>query len=154
MNKRLLNLAPAILIYLTVCIGVCSVSAWGQDTDATPSDLAKSELRDPFWPVGYYPESFMNTEEEEPEENIQDTEPEEKELPLFWDEAQRQIMITGNSDMGRSGQFAIINGQLLKEGDFVTIDYKDYIYQWELMSIDEGAVKLKRAAAVPKKRRK
>jgi hypothetical protein len=93
-------------------------------------------LRDPFWPVGYFPE---NWQAEGPAE----------EAPSLtsgsdWDAPAAQISVSATSRMGDKA-VAIINGDLKEEGDLIGVSYGGRIYQWKLKTVHaSGTVSIER----------
>jgi len=93
-------------------------------------------LRDPFWPVGYFPDNWK-------------TDQPTAESPAFtassdWDAPMALVRISGTSQMGGKA-VAIINGDLKEIGDFVEVRYNGRVYQWKLKDINSsGKVRLER----------
>lgn len=104
---------------------------------AAPSDedYPLKPLRDPFWPVGYFPENWQTGGNEET-------------APLAaasdWDAPAAMIRVSGTSRMGDQTA-AIINGEVKTVGDLIEIRYSGRLYQWKLIDVQpSGKVKLER----------
>ena len=92
-------------------------------------------LRDPFWPVGYFPENWQaaRTGEDGVTSEMSD-----------WDAPAKLIRVNGTSRMGDQTA-AIINGEVKSAGDLVEVHYSGRIYQWKLLDVQPtGKVKLER----------
>lgn len=92
-------------------------------------------LRDPFWPVGFFPEGWAQ-KSSSPDGSSQDK--------SDWKTAFGKIQISGTSKLGgRAG--AIINGELKSVGDQIDILHAGRMYQWQIVGIDvNGQVQLKK----------
>ena len=99
--------------------------------------ILQEELRDPFWPVGFYPEGWKVDESELPVL-------EEKEQVNAWDEAQQLLEVRGVSKMGSSGFYAVINGSTVASGDVVAVEYENQVYRWRVAKITNKGVQLER----------
>lgn len=122
------------VIETTVFFVLCVATGYA-NTDVN-REFSLRPLRDPFWPVGYFPENWQkNTPEND------------KPTPTFgsdWDMPTSMIRVTGTSRLGDKG-VAIINGDLKEVGDFVEISYSGRIYQWKLKKINaRGMIQLDR----------
>lgn len=105
---------------------------------AAPSDedYPLKPLRDPFWPVGYFPENWQTAGEA-------DTGPTSV---SDWDAPAALVRVSGTSRMGAQTA-AIINGEVKAVGDLVEVHYSGRIYQWKLIEVQPtGKVKLERFA--------
>lgn len=91
-------------------------------------------LRDPFWPVGFFPEGWQKkSAKNDPNLDGQD-----------WKVAASKISIDGTSRMGDK-TLAIINGEMKNVGDLVVVVYKGKSYQWKIFGIDSsGKVQLQK----------
>jgi hypothetical protein len=91
-------------------------------------------LRDPFWPVGFFPEGWQKKSTKN-DANMDGQD---------WKVAASKISIDGTSRMGDK-TLAIINGELKNVGDLVVVVYKGKSYQWKIFGIDSsGKVQLKK----------
>ena len=99
-------------------------------------DFSNEPLRNPFWPVGYFPDEWQaaGADEEEPSATVGSD----------WDAPAALIRVTGTSRMGDK-TLAIINGELKAEGDLVQVSYSGRVYQWKLSGVKaSGKVSLER----------
>jgi hypothetical protein len=104
--------------------------------DIAELNMAERDVRDPFWPVGYYPEWWLKRNQPEAEEDVVKRDK--------WAEAREQVRISGMSRMGSSGYFAVINGRTMSRGDVVTVEYEGVTYRWILADIGQEGVRLSR----------
>ena len=108
-----------------------------------PEGLAP-ENRDPFWPVGYRPKSKDELERE----RAQAAQTRHVINPALWDEAQAVLRI-GGSMQTPQGFTALINGELVKTGDIVSLRYKNQQYRWKIDSVALSGVSLSRLDVTP-----
>lgn len=134
--KRSLLLNARSVGWIAVCL--ISLSASAATTVAVENEEYPLEpLRDPFWPVGYYPENWKAGHSASGDENLAVSD---------WDIPASMIRVNGASRMGDQTA-AIINGQVKGIGDLVEIHYKGRIYQWKLTDVQpSGKVRLERFA--------
>lgn len=142
MAYRLLNIVIRMFVEknnrITCCILmlIFSTSMLAQ-ADAEQKDFPFEPLRDPFWPVGYFPDNWLTAPKGE------DTSPA---AVSDWDAPAALIKVTGVSRMGVRTA-AIINGDVKAVGDLVEIRYSGRVYQWKLLDVQpDGRVKLERFA--------
>ena len=141
------SVLSAVLGVVTVCL-ISSTSA-GQNAAAEESNeimhmrqmnsldaVEKRDIRDPFWPVGYYPEWWRKPVVPSGGENVQVPKPDK------WTEARKQIKVSGMSRMGNSGFFAVINGKTVTEGEVVSVSLDGMTYRWTVSEISEKGLKL------------
>lgn len=115
------------------------------DMDGT-ADIAHEPLRDPFWPLGYDPVS-ENSGLEGDDKSEDEIERDKGKLERSWSRAQDMIVISGLSRMGSEGYFAIINNQMVTDGDTISIKSNDGIFVWKVSRISAEGVELKRMQA-------
>ncbi len=101
-----------------------------------PAGLSPAN-RDPFWPVGYRPKS---REEIERERRLA-TASQKPVSPPRWEEAQALMRIGGSMRTPR-GFTALINGELVKAGDIVSLRFKEKLYRWKIDSVALSGVSL------------
>lgn len=90
-------------------------------------------LRDPFWPVGFYPDGWQKRAQ------IRDSAGGDA---SGWKAASTRLNISGVSRLnGRAA--AIINGELKSSGDKVDVFYEGRTYQWQVIETN-GQLQLKR----------
>ena len=99
--------------------------------------------RDPFWPVGYVPESVKKAIAARDKPNsVRPT------VANNWSTAMKKIAINGVSSRANNEFFAVINGQVKSVGDTVTVNLDGLVYTWAVESIKPpGSVKLRRVSA-------
>ncbi|MEI6891707.1 MAG: hypothetical protein V5783_05995 [Pontiella sp.] len=98
--------------------------------------------RDPFWPVGYVPERFL------PDENENRN---AKKLTKIsgWAGAMKKVVINGVSSRANNNFFAVINGQIKRVNDTVSIRHGGNTYAWVVVSIQlPSSVQLRRVSAL------
>lgn len=111
-----------------------AASASGQPE--TGGEWDREPLRDPFWPVGWFPENWQGDEAENGEQGSLDD--------AGWKAAADLLDISGTSRMG-DRTVALINGEIKKTGDTVFVIYQNREYHWEILSIaDDGRIQLKK----------
>jgi Neuraminidase (sialidase) len=93
-------------------------------------------LRDPFWPVGYFPPDWQKKTVFQSETTDLDG--------SGWKAAASKIQISGTSRLGGRAA-AIINGELKSTGEQVEILHEGKTYQWQIVEMDaEGRIQLKK----------
>lgn len=92
-------------------------------------------LRDPFWPVGFFPENWQK-KSSVPGGGDTDT--------SGWKTAATKIIISGTSKLG-GRTAAIVNGELKSIGDQVEVLSEGKTYQWKIVGIEaDGRIQLKK----------
>ena len=97
--------------------------------------------RDPFWPVGYVPQNIKSV--------VPKVNPEQSNGPVdnSWNEAMKKVEINGVSSRAKDAYCAVINGQVKRVGDTVTVSHSGTIYTWAVDSIKPpSSVKLRRVS--------
>lgn len=94
------------------------------------------EKRDPFWPIGYMPRQSVRSI---PRASV-------KTAPVTgWNEAMKQVVINGVSSGIDNEHFAVINGDVKRVGDTVSVRLGTSVYTWAVDGIENpGSVKLRR----------
>lgn len=113
-----------------------------------PAVAAEEELppRDPFWPVGWYPN---RPGQEEPTNEVAAVEePVVKEEPPKWDDAVKKLQIKGVMKTP-TGYVAMIGGQIVKESETVSVLYEAKLYRWKVRSITSRGVRFEPLDAGP-----
>lgn len=128
------------VVLLLGSIGACPVDAQAESDGGTNN--AKSSpsavVRDPFWPVGYQPESgaAATGARKTPKGSVD------------WSKAMKQVVINGVSSRAGGGYVAIINNEVKSVGEAFSIRYGGVLYTWKVASIKPpGSVKLRRVVA-------
>ena len=123
------SLAVSLLTCVLVMSGLSHVAAQGPRgprnveeklTAAQVRSRKSRRGRDPFWPVGYAPESVM----------------ERTFGGVDWKGATGQLKIQTPSRSPNGDYFVIISGQAVAVGETVEIKYLNYVYTWTVQSID------------------
>lgn len=107
--------------------------------------LAEStNLRDPFWPVGYQPPKPRKKEDPKPVQT-QATDPAPRvDTTPRWDEALKTVSIKGIMSVGGGRYMAVINDQVVSENDTVSASYMGRSYSWKVTSINAQGVKFQK----------
>ena len=135
---RVRGMAVVLLLGASIQSAISESNAQSGINDA-PSKPA-SVKRDPFWPVGYVPEKLQNAASVERTSEQVKTSTNDN-----WNEAMQQVVINGVSSRGDSESFAVINNQVMKINDSVSIKYRNATYTWAVESITPpSSVKLRR----------
>jgi hypothetical protein len=98
-------------------------------------ELEQELLRDPFWPVGFFPEGWQKkkTVMGSPDVDVSG-----------WNMAAGKIKISGTSQLGGRAA-AIVNGELKSKGDQIEVMSEGKTYQWQILGIEaDGRVQLKK----------
>lgn len=115
-------------------VGFSAIQGWAQ-TNVTEA-FSQEQLRDPFWPVGYFPDGWQTGRPEDDEQAST--------VSSDWDAPAALIRVTGTSRMGNR-TVAIINGEIKEKGDLVQVSYSGRVYQWKLGDVKaSGKVSLER----------
>ncbi|HKL22410.1 MAG TPA: hypothetical protein VJ904_11435 [Tichowtungia sp.] len=126
------KIKTGLLAAATVCLISGSVVSETAEDETFPF----KPLRNPFWPVDYWPENWeaMNADEQ----NTSMT------SGARWETPASQISVTGTSRMGDQ-TVAIINGEIKEVGDLIEVSHGGRTYQWRLKKIHpEGTVDIER----------
>jgi hypothetical protein len=129
-----LGQAPTVSVSPPAPAGKATPSAMTQSKE--PSEKWEQELlRDPFWPVGFFPPDWKKAKSVESGADLDGS---------GWKSASAKLQISGTSRLG-DRTAAIINGQLKVAGDPVEIFYEGKTYQWLIVDIDaDGQIQLKK----------
>lgn len=152
-NSRLFDAGFAVCaLLLTACLSVfaqenSSMTTGAAHSKPAPADSlnapvlqvsekwAQEPLRDPFWPVGYFPPDWQQKTSFQGEPDLDGS---------GWKTASGKIRISGTSLLdGRAA--AIINGELKRIGEQIDVLHEGKTYQWQIVGIDaEGRIQLKK----------
>ena len=126
-------------LLMTLLFAGLTISAEGADIQGGINDARRGNAvvkRDPFWPVGYMPKQSVRTV------SVKST----KARPLnSWNEAMKNVVINGVSSRTDNEYFAIINGNVKRVGDTVSVRLGASVYTWAVDAIEsQGSVKLRR----------
>ena len=101
----------------------------------TAEGWAYELLRDPFWPIGFFPQDWQ---QKSAAQGVNDM------VGSGWKAAAAKLRISGASRLG-DRTAAIINGELKNVGDQITVLHEGRTYQWEIVEIDAaGQIQLKK----------
>ena len=133
---------------LALALCVAAIPSYLPAQDVGGTDDAKKEVsaikRDPFWPVGYVPESVKAALAAKA--NPQTVRPT---VGNDWNKAMKNVVINGVSSRADNEFFAVVNGQVKSVGDTVTVNYQGTVYTWAVEGIKPpGSVKLRRVSAL------
>jgi hypothetical protein len=114
-------------------------SAEASDPVATAKEsvreLEQELLRDPFWPIGFFPEDWQKRKVTQSSSDMDAS---------GWNVAVGKIKISGTSQMG-GRTAAIVNGDLKSTGDQIEVMSEGKTYQWQIIGIEaDGRVQLKK----------
>ena len=98
--------------------------------------VEKRDIRDPFWPVGFYPEWWRQPVSTGENGTTEVTKPDKR------TEARKLVKVSGMSRMGSSGFFAVVNGRTVTEGDVVSVVLDGTTYRWTVSEIGDKGLKL------------
>jgi hypothetical protein len=98
-------------------------------------ELEQELHRDPFWPVGFFPEGWQKKKTPQSTLDVDVS---------GWNMAAGKIKISGTSRLGRRTA-AIVNGDLKSTGDQIEVVSEGRTYQWQIVGIEaDGRVQLKK----------
>ena len=98
-------------------------------------ELEQELLRDPFWPVGFFPEGWQKKRTPQSKLDVDVS---------GWNMAAGKIKISGTSRLG-GRTAAIVNGDLKSTGDQIEVVSEGRTYQWQIVGIEaDGRVQLKK----------
>lgn len=155
-----------------IVLGVCSFNLYsvGQVEHPEPMDLsravtpdafatgpgqAKEEARDPFWPVGYEPPKPSVSQQQETETTVAEGTPLEEvdDQPVDFSglspeeqQAIKERMNVGGILRQNQTMIAIINNQLLKEGETLRLDNGKRTYRFRVKQLTMERIKLETIA--------
>jgi hypothetical protein len=101
-----------------------------------PEKWEQEQLRDPFWPIGFFPPNWQRKPDPRGSLDAGDA--------GGWTAASAKLRISGTSQLG-DRTVAIINGELKSVGEQVDVLYEGKRYQWEIIGIGaNGQIQLKK----------
>ncbi|MFC1496934.1 hypothetical protein ACFLS1_00485 [Verrucomicrobiota bacterium] len=142
MNKHALLLN----IFLVFCIGFINVCADESKENAparktnreSSSSLPDKLLRDPFWEIGWQPETFV--------EEVKKNEPKKKDTNLSglikWKEAEKLIVVAALGTKLDGSYIATLKNQtsVMEKGSVISINYMGLTYRWKILSITSKGI--------------
>lgn len=139
MNDPRIILRDGVSLAFVFVVGfVFFVSAEAQEIE---------KIRDPFWPVGYVPPTWVApavqpSTEPSAEQAAEIRQP--VEMNVGWDEALALVRVEGVSSKGDL-KLIIINGHVKKIGETLSVRHGESRYTWLIEALDaKGSLKLKR----------
>ncbi|MCF7847921.1 MAG: hypothetical protein K9M45_03645 [Kiritimatiellales bacterium] len=137
----------------SICFVLLLSPAFSQDKEADGTDTAKTEamtkqIRDPFWPVGFYPEGWGRSAVEKKKKADPVEQQRQTIVSKGWDVARKNIVINGISSTDDNEFVAIINNHLKSVGEMIVVDTGNGKYFWRVAAVQPpGSVKLLRVKA-------
>jgi len=105
------------------------------ELSASAGEREQELLRDPFWPVGFFPQDWQQKSSAQSAADMAGS---------GWKAAFAKLRVSGTSRLG-DRTAAIVNGELKNIGEQVEVSYEGRIYQWEIVGIDAtGQIQVKR----------
>jgi len=102
----------------------------------TAEKWEQEPLRDPFWPIDFFPPNWQRKVEDQGALNSGNAD--------GWTEASAKLRVGGTSRLGDRAA-AIINGELKSVGEKVEVLHEGKTYQWEIIGIGvTGQIQLKK----------
>lgn len=146
-SKKYHGTTAGAVLFTLLFTHFASSSVRAEETKATrginsAQNSVTSVKRDPFWPVGYVPESVKAAAEaKKPKTVVKRT------IANDWNTAMKNVAINGVSSKNKEF-YAVINGRIKSVGDTVTVKHEGMVYTWSVESIKPpGSVKLRRVSA-------
>jgi hypothetical protein len=118
--------------------GTASTSAEGLATNAV------SDLRDPFWPVGWTPPPPVSPEQIATNQT--------RVLQSKWEDAVKRLRVTGITKLPTGKYVATVSRVgIVEEGDVLSVDYEGMTYRWRVETITKDGMQPKRIGVFPVK---
>lgn len=135
-----IDLLPAAVVFLIFLLP--AVPAAASPADESPDGaVAHSSFRDPFWPVGYVPESDLPPPEPEaavaapaPAPVAKATAARPKDQP-DWKKALARLRISGYAESDTGLKSCVIDDKTVSEGEVVSVEYGKFKYSWRVEKI-------------------
>lgn len=145
-NKSKVRVAGKLIVPMVGMVLFVSATSFSQPKPVGGTNDAQSNgtavKRDPFWPIGYVPESVKAAEAKKTVV-IKKTEGND------WNGAMKKVVINGVSSRADNEFFAVINGEVKSVNDTISISHGGITYTWAVASIKPpGSVKLRRVSAL------
>jgi len=102
---------------------------------STSNTAAKTQPRDPFWPIGYTPE--VPIDQQALDAAAAAAEAARRAAEIDWRGAQRKIQATAFSRKGSRHYAFLRNHGLVEAGDIITVKHKVHIYKFRIGRINE-----------------
>jgi hypothetical protein len=101
-------------------------------------------MRNPFWPVGHWPEASIPVEIVTPEDAKNMDEAAAALVERGWKEALRRLDVRGSSQRSDGRSIALVNKKSYALGEIVSLTQGDRVYRWKVVKIDLSGVTLER----------
>ncbi|MDF7824905.1 hypothetical protein P4B35_12855 [Pontiellaceae bacterium B12227] len=106
------------------------------------NNVSATVKRDPFWPVGHVPEAVRAA-------NKKKVVVKKQAESNDWNGAMKKVVINGVSSRANNDFFAVINGQVKRVDDTISVSHGGVTYTWAVANIKPpGSVKLRRVSAL------
>ncbi len=137
---------PTILIALTTTAIFAQESTPAKKGKAKAPEKTIEQLRDPFWPLDWYPKSWG--------ENIEVIE--QQKTSGRWKQALGRVVISSIGSTPDGKFFAYVKDRgIVEVGDILQVRYGGAIYKWKIKSISKtGIVPVRLADSTPEKEKK
>ena len=99
-----------------------------------------SNIRDPFWPVGFEPPKPKKPTDPVVEQVVA---PVVEEAPR-WEDAMKELSVKGIMNVGGGRFMAVVNEQVVGENDIVSVSFGTRRYTWRINSISAQGVKFQK----------
>ncbi len=132
--NRIFILIILFAVYMQSTILIVADGNTVTNTVTSGSNININTLRDPFWPSGWRPANFGQTNCE----TIITS-------PIRWDDAGNLLRITGLTKTINGDYLALLKGYgIVKKGDIISVRYKNLVYNWLIKDITKDGVIRKR----------
>jgi hypothetical protein len=123
--------------FLSLALALCAGAA-------PRTARADENQRNPFWPVGYQPESIAPVEIVSPEATKDLSAAATALVEKGWKDALRRLDVRGSSRMADGRSLALINKRAYAVGEIVQLVHGGRPYAWKVVKIDLSGVTLER----------
>ena len=97
-----------------------------------------ADLRDPFWPVGFTPDAPAGVKEEKKQQVAEEPK---------WGDAVKMLDVKGVMNVAGGKYMAMINNQVVKEGDVVSVRMGELPYRWKVHSVSKRGARFEKLDA-------
>jgi len=137
LKNKVLCIGTLASLFVSVHVGVSLAADQAGTNDARTGGAV--EKRDPFWPVGYRPNHIVRNT---PLGKIQSSS-----SGGTWNEAMKKVVVNGVSSRADNEYFAVINGEVKRVGDTVSVRLGTSVYTWAVDGIEPPvSVQLRRVS--------
>jgi len=124
--------------------GTLLLAGWLGAFAGTRPACAAEGMRNPFWPVGYWPEAFSPVEAITPEIEKNMDAAAAARTESAWQEARRRLVLRGISQQSDGRSVVLVNGRTYAAGEIVKVFLGDKTYRWKIVQIDLSGVSVER----------